>query len=482
MDENKGKTIQLSKKSIIIGVAVVLVLVILAYVLTFVLPKGEYLRDENGSIIQGTYHENPELDGIEWWQFLLSPILVLSPTADGAEIVYVILILMLVIGAIFTALDDCGMLVYLVKFISSKFGAKKYLLLFVLPFIFMFLGSSAGMFEEFIPIVPVVVMLSYAMGWDALIGLGMSILAGCIGFSAGIVNPFTVGVAQTIGGIPMFSGVGVRILTFVLSYAVLMLFLFIYAKKIDKNPTKSMVYKLDEIRKSELGLITNDLSLDPKKTKAIYWFAGWMLVIILCALISIVWNPLADYVMYITVAVYVISGIGAAILSGHKGKPLLKSLGKGMLTLLPALIMILVACGVRYIITEGDIMDTILYIAIDAIKDQPSGVAVLLIYLTIFIFEMFIPSGSAKAMLIMPIIFDICSIVGINGQVAVLCLAFGDGFSNMLLPTNAGLLLILGLTTVDYKNWFKWSIKIQLALLALTIGILMLANYVIYPM
>ncbi len=207
-----------------------------------------------------------------------------------------------------------------------------------------------------------------------------------------------------------------------------------------------------------------------------------MLVIILCALVSIVWNPLADYVMYITVAVYVISGIGAAILSGHKGKPLLKSLGKGMLTLLPALIMILVACGVRYIITEGDIMDTILYMAIDAIKDQPSGVAVLLIYLTIFIFEMFIPSGSAKAMLIMPIIFDICSIVGINGQVAVLCLAFGDGFSNMLLPTNAGLLLILGLTTVDYKNWFKWSIKIQLALLALTIGILMLANYVIYPM
>ena len=477
MDKNKGKTIQLSKKSIIIGVAVVLVLVILAYVLTFVLPKGEYLRDENGSIIQGTYHENPELDGIEWWQFLLSPILVLSPTADGAEIVYVILILMLVIGAIFTALDDCGML-----FISSKFCAKKYLLLFVLPFIFMFLGSSAGMFEEFIPIVPVVVMLSYAMGWDALIGLGMSILAGCIGFSAGIVNPFTVGVAQTIGGIPMFSGVGVRILTFVLSYAVLMLFLFIYAKKIDKNPTKSMVYKLDEIRKSELGLITNDLSLDPKKTKAIYWFAGWMLVIILCALVSIAWNPLADYVMYITVAVYVISGIGAAILSGHKGKPLLKSLGKGMLTLLPALIMILVACGVRYIITEGDIMDTILYMAIDAIKDQPSGVAVLLIYLTIFIFEIFIPSGSAKAMLIMPIIFDICSIVGINGQVAVLCLAFGDGFSNMLLPTNAGLLLILGLTTVDYKNWFKWSIKIQLALLALTIGILMLANYVIYPM
>ena len=481
MDDNKGKTIQISKKSIIIGVAIVLVLVIVAYVLTFVLPRGEYLRDENGSIIQDTYHENPELDGISWWQFLLSPILVLSPTVEGSEIVYVILVLMLIIGAIFTALDDCGMLVYLVKFIASKFGGKKYLLLFVLPLIFMFLGSSAGMFEEFIPLVPVVVMLSYAMGWDALIGLGISILAGCIGFSAGVVNPFTVGVAQTIGGIPMFSGVGVRILTFVLSYAILMLFLYFYARKIDKYPTKSIVYKLDETRKLELGLLSDTFVVEPKKTKAIYWFAGWMLVIILCALVSIVWNPLADYVMYITIVVYIISGVGAAILSGHKGKPLFKSLGNGMLTLLPALVMILVACGVRYIITEGDIMDTILYMAINAIKDQPSGVAVLLIYLTIFIFEMFIPSGSAKAMLIMPIIFDICSVVGIDGQVAVLCLAFGDGFSNMLLPTNAGLLLILGLTTVDYKNWFRWSIKIQLSLLALTIGILMLANYVIYP-
>ncbi|MFA6866176.1 MAG: hypothetical protein WCR54_01535 [Clostridia bacterium] len=476
--ENKAHAIVINKKAIIMAIVIVMVLVILAYVLTFILPTGEYQRD-NGTIIANSYVQK-DMSGISWWQFLLSPLMILLPSTAGFEMVWAILILLLVIGAIFTALDESGILVYMVQYLAKQFKSKKYALLFLLPLTFMFLGSTAGMFEELIPLVPVVVMLCYAMGWDALIGLGISILAACFGFAAGVVNPFTVGVAQTLGGIVMFSGIGMRILTFVIAYLILMAFIFPYAKKIEKNPKKSIVYKEDMIRKTEFQFDIDNFEIDKQKNKALVWFACWLLAIVIIAMVSIAWHALADYVMFITVAIYLIAGIGACLMCGLKGKKLLKQLGKGTITLLPAVAMILVAGGIRYIIEQGDIMDTIIHFAVNMVNGQSPFVAVLIIYLTIFIFEIFIPSGSAKAFLLMPMIYGICQIMAINGQVAVLAFAFADGFANVILPTNAGLLLILGLTTVDYGKWFRWSAKIQFTLLIATIGILALAFFVVY--
>lgn len=475
-----GRIIQINKKAVIVAVVIVLILVIGSYVLTFTLPKGEYQRDDTGAIIQGTYTENPDLEGISWWQFLLSPVMILSPSAEGSAVVYAIIALLLVIGAIFTALEKSGILIYMINSIANRFKNNKYYIIFILSFAFMFLGSAVGMFEELIPLVPIVVILCYAMGWDALVGLGVSILAGAMGFAAGVVNPFSVGVAQSIGGIPMFSGIEIRLITFVILYAALMLYLIPYAKKIDKCPQKSMVYKEDSKRKLAFNF-NQEFVYDKNKSKALKWFSIWMIVIIIIAIVSIFWHTLANYIMYITVAIYIVAGIGASIMCGVKGKELFKSLGKGMLTLLPAVVMIMIAGGIRYIIAEGDVMDTILYKFVAIIERQSSMSAVLLIYLVILVFSIFIPSCSGKAFLIMPLIFDLCSMVGINGQVAVLALAFADGFGNIFLPTNAGLLLILGMTTVDYRKWFKWSLPIQIALVVTTIGILALGHFVFFP-
>ncbi|HOB64287.1 MAG TPA: hypothetical protein PKH08_03970, partial [Clostridia bacterium] len=159
------RIIQINKRAIIVAVAVILILVIAAYVLTFVLPRGAYERDANGSIIMGTYKEDPTLDGIEWWEFLLSPFLVLNPAEEGAIILYSIMLLLVIIGAVFMTLEKSGILVYMVKAIAHKFIKKKYQLLAILTFAFMFLGSAVGMFEELIPLVPIIIMLSYALGW-----------------------------------------------------------------------------------------------------------------------------------------------------------------------------------------------------------------------------------------------------------------------------------------------------------------------------
>lgn len=487
------KTITISKKAIIISVVVVLLLVVMAVVLSQVLPMGEYPRtvDEKGnSAISGEYSQNPELERIKWWQMLLSPFMILNPSDDGALMVWALIALLLVIGAIFTALDHTGIMVYMVESLKNRFSNKKYALLFILPFCFVFLGTSAGMFEELIPLVPVVILLSYAFGWDALVGLAMSVLAACFGFTAGVVNPFTVGIAQNLIGLPMFSGIEMRLLTFACAYIILMAFLYPYAKKIDRNPEKSIVFLDDYKRKQQFKFETKEFVPDPQKSKALKWFAGWILSVVGIAIISIFLQPayipalgefaLADYILYITVVIYIIAGIGACLMCGLKGKALMKSLGKGLLTLLPAVAMILIAGGVRYIIQTGNVMDTILYKLVTACEGQSPAVIILLIYLIIIVFEMLIPSGSAKAFLLMPMIAGLCNQLGVNLQVAVLAFAYGDGFANVLLPTNAGLLLILGMTTVTYPKWFRWSAKIQLTLFVFTIGILMLAQFVVY--
>ena len=422
------RTIEVSKRAIVIAVAIVLVLVIAAIVLTQVLPKGAYERaldaDGNEYIVEDSYREDDTLPSLKWWQAVFSPVLVLDPGMDGSLMVWALIALLLVIGAVFTALDNTGVLIY------------------------------------------------------------------CFGFAAGVVNPFTVGISQNLMGIPMFSGIEMRLLTFVVAYAVLMAFIYPYARRIEKKPERSLVYGEDLRKKQGFDFTSADFVYDEGKSKALKWFAGWMIAIVVIAVISIFLQPhyipalgdfaLADYVLYITVAIYVIAGIGACVLCGLKGKPLFKHLGKGLVTLLPAVAMILIASGVRYIMESGSVMDTILYKVIEACRGQSPAVIILLVYLVIFVFEMFIPSGSAKAFLLMPMIGAMCSQLGVDGQVAVLAFTFGDGFSNMLLPTNAGLLLILGMTTVNYPKWIRWSAPIQFVLLSLTVGILMLAQYVVY--
>ncbi len=490
--KDKPKTIQISNKAIIMAVAVVMILVIAAIVLAYVLPVGEYDRgidaDGNSYIIKDSYHENPDLGRIAWWKVVLSPFLVLG--SNGSLTLWAIIALLIVIGAVFTALDKTGVLVYMVEALRNKFANKRYFLLFLMPFAFMFLGSSAGMFEELIPLVPVVVILCYGLGWDALIGLGISVLAAGMGFTAGVVNPFTVGIAQDLIGLPMFSGIGMRLLTFAVAYLILMAFIFPYAKMLDKKPEKSLVFKEDSVRKAEFDFENRPFVYDAGKSKALKWFGVWLIVVVTLAIISIFIQPtyipalgdfaLADYILYITVGIYVIAGIGACVMCGLKGKGLALTMLKGGLTLLPAVAMILIASGIRYIIEEGNVMDTILYAIIGAAAGQNAAVIIILIYLAIIVFEIFIPSGSAKAFLLMPMIGAMCAQLGVDGQAAVLAFAYGDGLVNVFMPSNAGLLLILGMTTVNYPKWFRWAGPIILTMFVATIGILMLAQFVVY--
>jgi uncharacterized ion transporter superfamily protein YfcC len=164
------------------------------------------------------------------------------------------------------------------------------------------------------------------------------------------------------------------------------------------------------------------------------------------------------------------------VVSGYKTTELIKDILKGLLTMLPAVVLILMAMSIKHIMMSASTMDTILYRASGVIGGLSPNLAVVFLYLLILFMDFFIGSGSAKAFLIMPIVIPLTDMIGITRQTAVLAFCFGDGFSNLLFPTNPTLMIALGLTVVSYPKWIKWSIKIQLVIFVITTAMLFAAN------
>jgi len=328
-------------------------------------------------------------------------------------------------------------------------------------FLFMAMGAMIGSFEECVPLVPIVVALAVSLGWDPLVGMGMSLLAVGCGFASGVCNPFTVGVAQQLAGLPMFSGVWLRLVAFGLIYSLLLLFLRLYAKKIEKP--------LSAVRQE-------DFHRDPRQDKALtvfLWILGVGIGLVLCSGFITV---LQDFTMIIVAVMFLAAGIAATLTGGMTGKALSRSFFDGVKSILPAVAMILMAASIRYTLQEANILDSLLHSAVGLATGLPGWVVVLFIYLLVLVMNFFIPSGSAKAFMLIPLIVPLGSLFGISAQLCVLAFAFGDGFSNVFYPTNPALLIGLGLADVSYGKWFRWSGLFQLLNLILT-SLVLLAGF-----
>ena len=437
--ENTG--INISVKSFITAIVVIFTLMVLTYGLTFIIPGG----------------------GIPFWKWALSPILVLG--ADGNASLIAVIAFLLVIGGIFNCLDKCGLMQYMLDTITHKFGKDKYKLLALITLFFMAMGSMIGSFEEAVPMVPIVVALAIRLGWNPLVGLGMSILAIGSGFSAGVCNPFTVGVAQELAGLPMFSGIWFRLMSFVLVYILLLGFLYFYAKKVEKPV--------------EIDGIKNRFIYDEKMAKGLKLFAGIMCGGILLVLSSVVLTFLQDITMIIVAVTFLVAGLVAVKTTGRGGN-ILKTFWGGVSGVFAAVFMILMANSIKYTMMEGNILEPILQGMVNTASSLPGWTVILFIYLIVLVLNFFISSGSAKAFLLMPLIIPIAETFGISAQLCIAAFAFGDGFSNVLYPTNPVLLISLGLVDVDYGTWFKWSWKFQCLNLLLTSGLLLLGLVIGY--
>ena len=232
--EKKG--LNISTKSFVSAIGIILLLMTVTYALTFIIPGGEYKRilDEHGNRIidQAVGFQNVK-GGIPFWKWILSPVLVLGAEGNGSLIG--VIIFLLVVGGVFNSLEKSGLMKYMLDRIADRFGKNRYQLLKIIPLFFMAMGSLIGSFEESVPLVPIVVALAVSLGWDVLTGIGMSLLAIGCGFASGICNPFTIGVAQELAGLPMFSGAWLRALAFVCIYLLLLFFVRHRAKRIEKD-------------------------------------------------------------------------------------------------------------------------------------------------------------------------------------------------------------------------------------------------------
>lgn len=458
-EEKKG--LNISAKSFITAIIVIFALMVLTYVLTFIVPGGEYARmvNENGDTVIDTATGFRYVEGgISFWKWLLSPFLVLG--AEGGTTIIAVIIFLLVIGGVFNSLDKCGLMKYMLGKIVDRFADTRYKLMSIIILFFMALGAFIGSFEECVPLVPIVVALSLSLGWDAMTGLGMSVLAVGCGFASGVCNPFTVGVSQRLAGLPMFSGMWYRAIAFVLIYIALRAFIVGHAKKIEKP-----------LAVSEAGeTFVNDVRMN----KALWIFVGILGFGILLILSSVFITALQDYTMIIVALMFLVAGISSTVASGFGWKNLGRTFIDGLVSILPAVLMILMASSIKYTLEEAAILDTLLHSAVGIANTMPKAVVILFIYLVALVMNFFISSGSAKAFLLMPLIVPMAQIFGIPAQLCVMAYAFGDGFSNVFYPTNPVLLISLGLADVSYTDWAKWSGKFQILNLLLTSGLLLL--------
>ena len=303
------------------------------------------------------------------------------------------------------------------------------------------------------PLVPIVVALAVDLGWDALTGIGMSLLAAGCGFAAGVCNPFTIGVAQELAGLPMFSGAWLRLLAFVLIYLLLYGFLYCYGRRIQQP--------LQTVRSQDCVQVS-------KMDRGLWCFAGILGTGIAIVLCSGFIPALQDDTMVIVAVMFLAAGISSSLLCGMSGKDLGKAFLNGVVSILPAVLMILMASSIRYTLEEANILDTILHESVGLAQKMPSWLVILFIYLIVLVMNFFIPSGSAKAFMLIPLIVPLAQVLGLSTQLCVVAFAFGDGFSNVFYPTNPALLIALGLADVSYGDWFKWSGRFQMLNLILT--------------
>lgn len=449
--EQQNKGLQISVASFLAAIGVLAALMVMTYILTLVVPAGSYervMQEGRETIVAGTYHITG--GGIPFWKWLLSPILVLG-SAQGSTMIAVIAFL-LIIGGTFTALDRSGTLDYILRRIVHGAGDKKYKLLAAVTLFFLSLGAFIGSYEEAVPMVPLAVSLAVALGWDPLVGLGMSLGAVACGFATGVFNPFTTGVAQPLMDLPLFSGVSLRMLSFIAVYSCMLLFLIPYAKKCEKKNQK----KID----AEKAMMP-EFRKDSSKEKAMRFFVGTIGTCIVSILVCAFIPALSGILMVIVAVYFLIAGLGSSVCAGLKSGQIARSFGQGIISILPSVLLIMMAGSVQYTMNEAGIMDTILHYAVSLISGMSPYMGIWSIFLFTMIINFFVSSGSAEAVLLMPLLGPLSDLCGISRQLTVLAYNYGDGFSNLIYFTNPCLLIALSLAGISYGKWLKWSLKLQ---------------------
>ena len=463
--KNKEKAFaSISVKSFLTVVAVLCVLIAAAGAASYFVPQGSFLRDADGSILLDTYTEG-EVKGIAIWRVITAPARVF--VSEDAITVIMISVFLLIMSGVFNLLERTGGVKVFISRIISRFKNKGGIVIAVTVLIFMLFGSLFGMFEELVTLLPIITVFMLSMGMDTMMGLGVCLVAACFGFASATTNPFSVGLAAEVAGVDVASGMWLRIIFFALVYGTLCAFLTLYLRKIKRDPVASLTYDIDvEKRKNlELADISEGENSDRIFKVFSVFFGSQASVLLLIATVK----PLSSLAIPILAVSFLFGGIVSGALVCDKKSDVLRFMGQGASSMLPAVLMIALASSVKLIMTESGIIDTVMHYVIGLLDGKNKYIAVILIYLLILFLQFFIGSASAKIILVMPIVMPIANSIGLSPSLVILAYCMADGFTDVIMPTNPILLVGLSVSGVSYGKWFKWTWKLQAFVLILTV-------------
>lgn len=465
--EQHGAYSSISVRSFVTVAVLLLAVLVFCGSLSYFIPQGAFERDADQNIIPGTYRAG-EVEGIALWRVITAPVRVFA-SEDGLTIL-MISIFLLVMSGVFNLLDKTGGIRSFIDFIMHRLRDSGGPVVCIMILLFMLFGSLFGMFEELVTLLPLIIVFMLSMQLDTMVGLGACLMAACFGFSTAITNPFSVGTAAQLAGIPVSSGIWLRVVFFVIVYFVLCVFLLGYLKKIQRNPRLSLTYELDQ-KKRENQIFHKEE--DPQSQKKIFrvyvtFFAvqGVLLVAIACI------RAISGLAIPILAASFLIAGLIAGQIVCKNFRKVLSCFLQGAAAMLPAVAMIALASSVKLVMVESNIIDTVMNAVLQLLVGKGKFVTVLLIYALILFLQLFIGSASAKIFLVLPIVLPITNALGVSPTLVILTYCMADGFTDVFLPTNPVLLIGLSMANVSYWKWLKWTWKLQVLLFAVSVAVL----------
>jgi uncharacterized ion transporter superfamily protein YfcC len=443
---------------------------------SYFIPAGQYsekiVNDQTVKV-----YEKIDQTPIPIWKIILAPLLSVSGK-NGPKILVLVLFIVL-IGGSFSIMYKSGILPAIVMRLVERFSDRKTLFVILTVFIFSMLGSGFGCFEELIPMVIIFVPIAHRMGWDSITGVALPFVSTGFGFAAAMFNPFTIGTAQKLADLPLFSGIYLRVPIFIITTTLVALYLIFYIRKIENDPAKSMTFEADRYLKKELA---PEQTIDANMT-----IRGPIIILTICLILVVsivlggmVVSIIKELAFPLIALVFLIMGFGVGFTAGNNYKTVFQYFGKGLLEFSPTIIIILMAASTGYMIEIGNIMDTLLYNISNFIQGTSKGLAAILLYFFQMMMNFLVPSGTGQAILTIPIMAPLADLIGITRQTVVLAYQFGDGFSNIIWPTNPLVHIAIGLGGVSYKTWFKWILPIQVCLFIVSCLFLLLAVAINY--
>lgn len=443
---------------------IVFALIVLAAVMTWFIPAGEFLRqtvDGREVVVNGSFHYVDRAP--QTWQIFSA---LFNGFVDKADII----IFILMVGGAFWILNnshaiDVGVMSFLRRIrrlsrfkLIQKLGVENILITLVM-IMFSLFGAIFGMSEETIAFVVVFIPLAIQMGYDSIVGVCMCYVAAHVGFAGAMLNPFTIGIAQGIADLPLFSGLEYRVFCWVVLTVVGIAFVLWYAHRVKVKPERSPVHKLDDYWRQRVES-TQQSSLTIRQ--------GIILVILLLTIVALVVGVL-EFGWYIAEisALFLAMGIFSGIVDKQCADDIAKLFLAGCKDILSAALVVGLASGIIFILKDGHIIDTILYGLTRSLSQLGEVASLGVMYVFQTLLNIVMPSGSAKAALTMPIMAQFADLMDISRQTTVLAFQFGDGFTNMLTPTSGVLIGVLGIARIPYGTWLKWVWKFILALIAI---------------